>query len=378
MASEELEKAAAKYATDAIRLDNQGLRGMAVAKYQKAVDILLKLCSLYPNSPQNRIYMERAESYRNRAKELQGQVTHLEASRTVSAVHPARFEELILSEKPAVTWDDVANLEDAKKAVEESIIYPVRRPDLFPLGWPRGILFFGPPGCGKTLLAAAVAREIDANFYCVDASSIMSKWLGESEKNVSQLFHHARDALRSGRPSIIFLDEIDSLVGTRTTEVGGEVRTRNQFLKEMDGLADKNRSLHVYVIGATNKPWTLDEPFIRRFQKRICIPLPDTEARIEMFKICARGLRLSPDTSFDEIAKLTEGYTGSDVRDIFQSAQMKVVGEFFRFGNPDDKDDSPRYISMADFRQVLAERRPSVSSEMIKNYEKWSEAFKGL
>ena len=160
----------------------------------------------------------------------------------------------------------------AKKAVKDAIVYPVQRPDLFPLGWPRGILLFGPPGCGKTLLAAAVATEIDANFYSIDAASIMSKWLGEAEQNVAKLFGSARKSSNEGKPAIVFVDELDSLMGAHSNEVGGEIRVRNQFLKEMDGIVDKGKALHVYVIGATNKPWDLDWAFIRRFQKRILVP----------------------------------------------------------------------------------------------------------
>jgi SpoVK/Ycf46/Vps4 family AAA+-type ATPase len=374
LASEELEKLAAKYAMDAIHLDAQGSRGLAVAKYQRAIEILLKLCALYPNVPQNRVYMERAESYRRRVDELQREAAydkHIEAPTS----QVAKFDQLVLMEKPNVKWEDIANLNSAKRAIEESVIYPVKRPDLFPLGWPRGILFFGPPGCGKTLLAAAIATEINASFYCIDAASIMSKWLGESEKNVAHLFEEARRASTSDRPSIIFLDEIDSIIGIRREEIGGEARVRNQFLKEMDSVIDKRKTLHVYVIGATNKPWILDEPFIRRFQRRIFVPLPDRNARIEMFKIYSRNLKFSSDVDFNELADMTEGFTGSDIRDIFQSVQIKVVREFFQHGNPDDRQAKPREITMRDFTAIIRERKPSVSREMLKYYERWFENF---
>src|SRR2546427_10603032 len=114
-----------------------------------------------------------------------------------------KLDQWVLTEKPDISWSDIADLERPKRAIEESILFPVRRPDLFPLGWPRGILFFGPPGCGKTLLAAAIAREVKGVFFCADAASLMSKWLGESGRKVSQIFSRAREASDHRRPALV-------------------------------------------------------------------------------------------------------------------------------------------------------------------------------
>ncbi|TMI52196.1 AAA family ATPase [Candidatus Bathyarchaeota archaeon] len=377
-ASEELESLAVKYAKEAIELERKGSKRLAATKYQRAIEVLLKLCSLYPAAPQNRVYTEHVEAYKKRIQELQSDepMAHPMDSIETRDSKTIKLDQWVLTEKPDISWSDIADLERPKRAIEESIIFPVRRPDLFPLGWPRGILFFGPPGCGKTLLAAAIASEIKGMFFCADAASLMSKWLGESERNVSQLFTKAREVSEKGQPAIVFIDEIDSLMGVRGEEVGGEVRVRNQFLKEMDGILDKNKKLHVYLIGATNKPWVLDEPFIRRFQKRIYVPLPDVKARMDMFQIYSQNLKFQNNVDFAELARRTEGYSGGDIRDLFQSTQIKVVRDFFQRGAANDLNAIPDPITMEDFETIIVGRRPSVSQNIIKRYFDWDESFK--
>ncbi len=390
-ASSELERAATAYALDAVRLDKQEQKGRAITLYQKAIESLLQLVQLYPEYGLNKVYVQRAIAYQERIKVLQGAVSSTEMNQAANNDNEGgsgatmegnggngKHEELVITEKPNISWGEVVGLDTAKKAVKEAIVYPVQRPDLFPLGWPRGILLFGPPGCGKTLLAAAVATEIDANFYSIDAASIMSKWLGEAEQNVSKLFGTARKSAMEGKPAIVFVDELDSLMGAHTNEVGGEIRVRNQFLKEMDGIVDKGKNLHVYVIGATNKPWDLDWAFIRRFQKRILVPLADHATRLSMLKLYSSTLAIDSDVDLHELARLAEGFSGSDIRDVCQSAQLSLIGEFFESGKAMDKEAKPRLLTMVDFRQILEERKPSVSLDMLSAYSRWFEAFKAL
>jgi len=177
---------------------------------------------------------------------------------------------------------------------------------------------------------------------------------------------------------IIFVDEIDSMLGTRSQEVGGEARVRDQFIREKDGLIDKGKNLHLYVIGATNKPWSLDPPFLRRFQKRIFVPLPDYEARMSQFRNYTAPLTLLEDVNLEMLAKISEGYSGSDIKDICQGVQLKVVNELFESGKALEKESETRPINIADFKDVMRSRRPSVSPDMLRAYTQWSANFGAL
>ncbi|KIK66000.1 hypothetical protein GYMLUDRAFT_218784 [Collybiopsis luxurians FD-317 M1] len=229
----------------------------------------------------------------------------------------------ILSETPNVRWDDVAGLEGAKASLKEAVILPLKFPHLFTgkrTPW-KGILLYGPPGTGKSYLAKAVATEAKSTFFSVSSSDLVSKWQGESERLVKQLFQLARES----KPSIIFIDEIDALTGTRNeSESEGSRRIKTEFLVQMNGVGHDDTG--VLVLGATNIPWQLDNAIKRRFEKRIYIPLPGVDARKRMFEIhigstpCQLGTK-----DYRVLADNTDGYSGSDIAVVVRDALMQPV-----------------------------------------------------
>lgn len=379
---EYLEALAKKYVNEAIINEKIGNKIDAAKNYRKAAEILFKILSNYRSDPMIGIYKSVAEGYLKKAKELEEEskigipvsgsddgTTHSN-SESIERV----LQDFIVVEKPSIRFEDIVGLDDAKQAILDSIIYPVKRPDLFPLGWPRGILLYGPPGCGKTMIAAAAANEIDGVFMQIDAANVMSKWLGEAEKKVAAIFNYAR-AVGVSKPVIIFFDEADALLGVYESEIGGEARVRNQLLKELDGLNEKGKKHFIYVIAATNKPWKLDIGFLRRFQKRIYIPPPNREARRLLFEYYLKFIRVAEDVNTDLLAEKTECYSASDIRDIVLEAYLRTVRELFRSNTASD---TPRPVTMSDFMEVLSKRRSSISDSMIKLYDEWTKNFGSL
>jgi len=329
----------------------------------------------------------------------------------------------IVSEKPNVKWEDVAGLERAKESLKETVILPVQFPQLFvgerkPF---KGILLFGPPGTGKSYLAKAVATEADSLFISVSSADLISKWQGESEKLVRNLFEMAREA--EGSRAIIFLDEVDSLCGSRQEgESDSSRRVKTEFLVQMDGVGKTEGG--VLVLGATNTPWSIDSAIRRRFEKRVYIPLPERDARTFMVKLhlgdTPNNLR---EQDFQKIGELTEGASGSDIEVMVKEALMEPLrrcqqakqfildsnGKYIpceKYPNcaycppklssdppgkdytcnrcgavrmslwdvPPEKLDAPP-VRFVDFQKIMRHSHSTVSAEELKRFQDWTAMF---
>ncbi|WP_456419808.1 CDC48 family AAA ATPase [Methanocaldococcus infernus] len=241
-------------------------------------------------------------------------------------VEPSAMRE-VLVEVPNVKWEDIGGLEEVKQELREAVEWPLKAKDVFDkigVRPPKGVLLFGPPGTGKTLLAKAVANEAGANFISVKGPEIFSKWVGESEKAIREIFKKARQ----NAPCIIFFDEIDAIAPKRGRDISSGVTDKvvNQILTELDGLEEPK---DVVVIAATNRPDIIDPALLRpgRLDRIILVPVPDEKARLDIFKIHTRGMSLAEDVDLEELAKKTEGYTGADIEAVCREAAMLAVRE---------------------------------------------------
>ncbi|KAK9838272.1 hypothetical protein WJX81_001606 [Elliptochloris bilobata] len=288
----------------------------------------------------------------------------------------ARLREVVLGEildtRPSTRWDDVAGLSAAKQALAEMVILPTLRADLFNgLRAPaRGLLLYGPPGNGKTLLAKALAAEARATFFAISASSLTSKWHGEAEKLVRTLFAVAAEM----QPSVIFIDEIDSILSERTAgEHEASRRLKTQFLVEFDGVAASSE--RVVVIGATNRPQELDEAVRRRLVKRVYIPMPDAAGRRELLwhVLAGQPARLSR-ADVEALVGRTGGYSGSDLAALCREAAMVPLRELGPALSTVSAD-QVRPIQLRDFEAALQTIRPSVGPEQLAAFEDWTRAY---
>jgi len=298
----------------------------------------------------------------------------------------ASVDELVY--RSTVTWDDIGGMSEVKRTLKYTL-------GTMLAGHPKGVtveigrrlLFYGPPGTGKTLLAAASSNMLGATFFSVKASDLMSKYFGESTKLVSALFKRAREEAAGGA-ALVFIDEIDSLSMSRSDQSvsGAELRIVSTLLAELDGMAEKGATGGVITIGATNKPWAIDEAILQRFEKHIYVALPEIEARKAIFHVHLgkRGFSLDQSASYDALAAATDGYSGRLIRNVCQEAVERMLKEM-NADVPNHVDNKTigdytlrvRPLAKADFDQALQRVRPTADSKSLRQYKVWADRVGG-
>jgi transitional endoplasmic reticulum ATPase len=276
-------------------------------------------------------------------------------------ITPTAMREVYI-EVPTVHWTEIGGLEGVKQELKEAVEWPLKNPEIFSrLGIkpPKGILIYGPPGCGKTLLARAVATESEANFITIKGPEVFSKWVGESEKAIREVFRKARMAA----PAVIFFDEVDSLVprrGAGFSDGGVSERVISQLLTEMDGIVTLE---DIVIIAATNRPDLVDPAVLRpgRFDRLIYVPEPDEASRLQIFKIYTKDMPLAKDVNVTGLTALAKGYSGADIEALCREAAMHALRA----------DVNSKEVTMKDFEEALKHTGPSVTPDM----EKWYKSF---
>lgn len=360
----------------------QGSLQEAAAAYRQCGGLMAKYAT-YAVSPKVRASREqKAKGYLVLADQLESGKVPVAAAE--GAVGPEDYEGEIagLIHKSTVTWDDIGGLEETKREIKAAYgLTLARKPEGVRLiGWEK-MLFYGPPGTGKTLLAAATSNGLEATFFNVKVSNLLSKYFGESTKLITALYQHARE--RS--PSVVFLDEFDSLSVPRGMgDSGAERRVVSTMLSELDGLSGKDSEAYVLTIGATNVPWLVDKALLSRFEKKILIPLPDEDARRRILEINLEGKGYQTSVSLERLLKETERFSGRELDRLCREAISHMVREI----NPDLIDEvdkgleaieqyqiKVRPLTEADLDWALKHLEPETSQAHLKRFQEWRKSL---
>ncbi len=305
-------------------------------------------------------------------------VTERDFKEALKGIEPSALREVFV-EVPDITWQDVGGLENTKERLRETIQWPLDYPEVFQaldMQAAKGVLMYGPPGTGKTLMAKAVANESESNFISIKGPELLSKWVGESEKGVREVFSKARE----NAPTVVFFDEIDSIATERGRDGSGGTqvseRVVSQLLTELDGLEELE---DVVVIATSNRPDLIDSALLRpgRLDRHVHVPVPDEDARNAIFKVHTRNKPLADDVDLEELGAKTEGYVGADIEAVCREAAMAASREFVQSVSPEDIGESVGNVRItADhFEEALSEVTPSVTEETRERYAEIEERF---
>ncbi len=360
------------------KADSMGNNQLAYRNYMLAAETMLKIAKT--SSPElKKVQIKRANELVNRAElignEPQQVVRRAPAKPAQGAQGGAQNasqqqtqededkKEWVAADIPSIKFADVAGLEDVKKTIRTRMINPVLYPEKYAKYGKKvggGVLLYGPPGTGKTFIAKAIAGEVGATFYAIKGSDIMSKYVGESEKNINSLF----EAARQNKLSIIFIDEMDSLFGERGKDTHNDKRV-NEFLQQIDGFASKTDNL--LILGATNRPWDVDSAAVRsgRFSEKIYVPLPDEKAREFLLKKNLSNIPLGDDVDFDKLIGLTDGYSGADITEVCDRAKEEPLNIYINT-------DVEEPVSMKYLLEAIKKVKPTVNRQEMLRFESYA------
>ena len=354
-----------RYYRRGIEAHQKGEVGRARHDLLKAAEMLFKLAAVSKG--------QLRDARKQKAQRVLEMAQRIEPGRSGGGPQPAAAHESgdgeaggdqwIVTDPPEVAMEDIAGLEEVKAIIRRRVIYPFQHPEItarYRKQAGGGVLLYGPPGTGKTMIARAVAHEVDATFFSVRCSDVMSKWVGEAERNLRRLFDAAGEHARA----VVFLDETEAIVARRGSDSTVMNRVIPEFLSLVDGLSGRHSAL--LLLGATNRPWDMDEAALRpgRFGELIHVPLPDVEARRAILGTALKDIPLAPDLDIDGLAARTEGLSGADIVGLCERAKDLPYEREITTGEP-------QCLEPSDMDKALANVRPSVSPGMLEKYEKF-------
>lgn len=358
------------YYDNAKRYQSEGKLDLAKRNYLLSAEALMQMAKL--SSPQvAKVKLDKAKRLIAVADSL-GKEKPKNVNKTESSKAEEGGKEFASASIPNIHFSDIAGLDDVKEAIKVRMIYPLKHPEIYSAYNKKmggGVLLYGPPGTGKTMIAKAIACEVGATFYAIKGSDIMSKYVGESEQNISALFNSARN----NDLSIIFIDEIDTMLGKRGQDAHNDKRV-NEFLQQIDGFSSDTSK--ILLLGATNRPWDIDSAAMRsgRFSEKIYVPLPDSKARRFLFDKNLKNIPLASDVDISALVEMSKGLSGADITEICDAAKIEPLKESI-LSRENNANSKLKEVCFADFKKAFSKIRPSATKEELSKLEEFAKEF---